>query len=283
MTPVAATLRERFHPLHRLRRHSGFRVVERRLDVPVWARLAGIDWKVRVRLVRHASYLLIRQTPEPELAALFKAIAQVFQPRVFWDVGANFGYYAWLLKSADRELQVSMFEPDASNLELIQATQRRAALPGVAIEPVAISSQAGEALFSVDPVSGATGTLEAADEAFSATHWGVRGQTVSVPTATLDSRRRDAGVDLIKVDVEGHEAHVFRGASSVLEHDRPVIVFESFPGAHDSLALLERVGYVLYDAERRSPDLTRGTNFLAIPEEHDARSGEVFARCTPSG
>ena len=45
-------LRDRFHPLNRLRRHSFSRKVLRIMDIPVWTKLPGVGWKVRARLVQ---------------------------------------------------------------------------------------------------------------------------------------------------------------------------------------------------------------------------------------
>ena len=50
MSRYIYSVRERFHPLNHLRRHSLSRAVLRAMDVPIWATLPGIDWRVRVRL-----------------------------------------------------------------------------------------------------------------------------------------------------------------------------------------------------------------------------------------
>lgn len=265
MNPLEA-IRSRVHPLHRLRRSPAFRAVAAPLDVPVWAGLAGIDFKVRLRLVRHASYLLIRRTPEPEIVALFRAIADVYRPRVFWDVGANFGYYSWLLKSREPELAVALLEPDTANVELIRATIRRAGLPSVEVHAVAASAEDGEAEFALDPVSGATGSLERPEESFAARHWHLRPRSIAVPTVALDSLRSAAErVELVKIDVEGHEEQVLRGAAALLEEDQPIVVFECFRPNSPVLDRFLDLGYGLFDAERPGDHLTHATNYLALP------------------
>lgn len=53
-----------------------------------------------------------------------------------------------------------------------------------------------------------------------------------VPLARLDDLvGTDQRVDFIKVDVEGAELGVLRGAESLFAHQRPVALFESGPGA----------------------------------------------------
>src|SRR5690606_11886840 len=51
---------------------------------------------------------------------------------------------------------------------------------------------------------------------------------VPVRIAPLDSRGLDE-VDFIKIDVEGHELAVLRGASKTIEENRPVILVEVKP------------------------------------------------------
>jgi FkbM family methyltransferase len=49
---------------------------------------------------------------------------------------------------------------------------------------------------------------------------------VSVPVVTLDSVPRPARVSAIKIDVEGYEVRILRGAQQLIEHDRPTIFGE---------------------------------------------------------
>lgn len=275
MTSLGQTLRSRAHPLHHLRRSASFRRIEHRLDVPLWARLHGIDWKVRVRLMRHLSYLLLREGPEPQTAALFRAIAAVGRPRTFWDVGANFGYYSWLLGSRLPELEAVLFEPDPVNVELIEATIGRAG-PRFSLHAVAASSTAATAEFAVDRVSGATGTLERAQDSFGAQHWGVEVTTIQVPTVRLDDVEARRPVDLLKLDVEGHEEQALAGAERLLAEDRPVVVFEAFDGASPVFEQLAGHGYVVCGSGRAGLAL-EDENHLALPREREAELDELAA------
>lgn len=274
---LANAVRSRFHPLHHLRKSATFRRSASRLNVPIWARVYGVDWKVRVRAMQHASFVLVRRTPEPEIVALFIALSRLLEPRVFWDVGANFGYYTWLLKSRDPHLAATLFEPDLSNIELIRGTVRRSGLSLIDVQAVAVSACDGEASFALDEVSGATGTLEDPEGSFSVRHWHVRPPVVSVRTVSLDSHRLLQRPDLIKVDVEGHEEHVFRGARATLEIDRPVVVFECFRRHSPVFDQFRDLGFELYDAERPDGPLDEATNFLALPSERSDRAAELFA------
>lgn len=57
---------------------------------------------------------------------------------------------------------------------------------------------------------------------------------ISVRTARLDDLvPRDQAIDFVKIDVEGAELQVLRGAVATLLRTRPTIVFEHGPGAAD--------------------------------------------------
>lgn len=265
MRQLIRAIRDRLHPLYHLRKSSAFRRVEGHLDIPVWGSLRGVDWRVRMRLMRHASYLVMRESPERGMTTLFCALADVYNPKRFWDVGANFGYYSWLLASRLPDLEVSLFEPDPSNVELIEATIARSGVRSFTLHPVAVSSRDGNADFAVDSVSGATGTLERPSSSFATSNWGVAVASIHVKTVQLDSFAGERPVDLLKIDVEGHEEAVFDGASRTLFEDRPIVVFESFRPGSPLFARLNELGYELYDAERATTDLALAENFLAVP------------------
>jgi hypothetical protein len=100
---------------------------------------------------------------------------------------------------------------------------------------------------------------------------------------------------LVKIDTEGNEGLVLRGAIRTLERCRPVVIFESFPDSArgDLFAFFSAVGYGLVDlpwdpgkASRRL-DVegfvgSRATNFGALPIERicfGAANKAVSSQC----
>jgi FkbM family methyltransferase len=256
-------VRDRFHPLYHARKVPVIREVLAGVDTPTWARLEGIGWPVRVRRVRHASYVVHSTAPESEIAALACVLVDVLRIARFCDVGANFGYYAWLLKSRSPGLAIELVEPEPENLALIDATLTRTPLPGVVVHRVAASDVSGRAVFQRDVVSGATGSLEPADGSFAVRHWSSSVST-EVSTCTLDDLL-SGKVDLLKIDVEGHEERTLDGARGLLVRDRPAVLFECFHGIDGAPAFLRALGYELYDAERFAEPTPVTTNYFAAP------------------
>jgi hypothetical protein len=76
------------------------------------------------------------------------------------------------------------------------------------------------------------------------------GRAIAVGVSTLDAylaQRPPRGRLVIKVDVEGHEAAFFRGASETLERWKPDIVTEvTMPLDARSVARLRELGYWFY-------------------------------------
>lgn len=262
-------VRDRFHPLNHLRRRAFSRKILRTMDIPVWMKLPGVDRKVRVRLVRHAHAFMLPGGMEPAILALFSATAREIGIRSFWDVGANVGYYTWLTKSIAPNAEVRMFEPDADNAALVRQTLSRSGADGIVLREVAVSDRQDQLRFVRDEISGSTGGIQNTMSDFSQEQWGVSGPSVMVDTVTLDTERAHGGVvDLIKIDVEGHEEAVIRGGRKTIERDQPIIIFECFHGGAEIIEFLSRIGYWVGDAERMSDDLPGATNFLALPARH---------------
>lgn len=69
----------------------------------------------------------------------------------------------------------------------------------------------------------------------------------TIPMRTLDSLNiKEEKIDLIKIDVEGMDYEVLKGAESTVKKHKPLILTESFPNSFDkSNAFLTELGYKL--------------------------------------
>ena len=141
------------------------------------------------------------------------------------DAGANVGVHTIrLARLVGRGGEVIAFEPDP---EVVQRTRRNVSLNNLAnvrVIGAALSDEAGEMrLFRPSPWD--TNRARA-----SLTHYRyLTGATATVPVTTVDAACAGAPVALIKIDVEGHEAAVVRGAADTISRHAPSIVFEYAP------------------------------------------------------
>ena len=168
------------------------------------------------------------------------------------DIGANIGYYTVLFaQKVGPDGRVLAFEPNPAMFDEARHNVSINQFANVTIERIALSDRLGELSFFVPAEGrGGHGSL-AQNQSFSAV------DTIRVAASPLDEVLLGCGfgaVDLIKMDVEGGELAVCRGASRLLSGSRkPVIFFESAevlcaPFGYRTfqlLALLESWGYVV--------------------------------------
>lgn len=216
-------------------------------------------------MMRNASYLLNRRSPEPHIAALVLAILRTRPVTHFWDVGANVGYYSWLVASANPGTRVLAIEPDPTNVAVLCESRRHA--PHVDVLDVAVSAADGTATFLRDDISGATGTLGSQQDTFNLRNYGVKPKPIRVTTRSLDSIGLERGFpNLVKIDVEGYEDQVVRGGTRLFER-RPVILIEVFDPGSPALTRLRSSGYVLLSANSLSEEQPDDGNYLGVATE----------------
>lgn len=155
---------------------------------------------------------------EPRVMALFDYLA----PRiaVAYDVGSNWGYYvASLATNPQFTGHVHAFEiapRTFRDLEVIAKGLDRRSDVQVTCHQIGLSDKAGTVRVRHHLFSGMTMIAGEGD---------VAGDPL--PAAKMDELGLDAP-DLIKIDVEGHEAAVLKGARGILSHYHPVIVMENW-------------------------------------------------------
>ncbi len=167
------------------------------------------------------------------------------------DVGANLGYMTSLAAaSVGAGGGVYAFEPHPRAYELLESNVSRwRAMKGtgpVELRQVALSDVAGEG----ELFSGGSTEFDLAVASLSAGEHppaGASTEAISVPLARLDQIEGVNRLSVMKVDVEGHEPSVLRGAGCLLE-DGAIrdIVFEDhdeYPS--ESTAIVEDAGYQL--------------------------------------
>lgn len=144
---------------------------------------------------------------------------------VFFDVGANFGYYSML--ATRNGAQVIAFEPDPALAEnLLLHTKLNGLQDRIQLQRIAVFSRAGEVY--LDPA----GENTAHGSAHVRTSAAPENGTVCVPCTTLDDFiRSHPAPGLLKIDVEGAESEVLKGAEETFESARPLVLCE----VHDAI------------------------------------------------
>lgn len=155
------------------------------------------------------------------------------------DAGANVGVLTTLLAAkAGPAGRVEAFEPHPLLAERLR--ENVGPLPRVTVHELALSDRVGVARF-VTPPDFATneGVGRLAD--------GDPGDGFDVPTATLDGLFPGDRFDVLKLDVEGHEAAALRGAHGVMARGaiRHVVFEDHAIATSTAVGILHATGYTL--------------------------------------
>ncbi len=206
---------------------------------------------------------------DPHLLSL--ARQQVKPGSVVWDIGANVGLFSFAAAElAGPKGSVLAVEPDIWLAQLLRRSARLARGRGLDVQvlPAAIADTPGALVLTVAVRGRAANVLEVCGPSIVA--GGTRERQL-VPTLTLDLLLDVARPpDLLKIDVEGAEIFVLRGATRLLNEIKPIVYCEvDKPRHQEAAAIFKAAGYKLFDGDaapeqRRELDVCTW-NTLACP------------------
>jgi FkbM family methyltransferase len=213
-----------------------------------------------------------------------------------FDVGGHHGLMAVIgARATGPRGRVVSFEPNPASRKQIERHAQLNGVTNIRIEPIALSDRNGEHEFFVQSgdVSWNSTLIKAFADAENTP--GRRIEKISVATCRLDDYVARSGCvpKVIKIDTEGSEFMVLRGALDTIERHRPVLIMEFNPAsaasAHTTIEeyvdLLQRLSYRLrvlrrtvlgyykfalqepFDVRRHA--IASLVNVICMPEERD--------------
>jgi FkbM family methyltransferase len=197
--------------------------------------------------------------------------------KTFIDVGSHIGSVIAEVQHHDSSISIIAIEAIPEKAERLHRKFRR-----VSVYNYAAGDQDGKVSFFINPKQSGYSSLGKATSAE-----GLREITVSM--RRLDDLIFADNVDVIKIDVEGAELGVLRGAKKLIQDNRPVIMFESGPDINELGYTKEQIwefltyaGYTIHIPNRVAHNddglsmegfidshvyPRRCTNYFAIPSE----------------
>ncbi len=173
---------------------------------------------------------------------------------VFYDIGANIGYYSLLAAMENDQIEVVGFEPASGPLFYFRENVQINDFKNIKIEDVALSHQEGEITF-----------YEIKNNKYTYLEHNLAGEgnagsmvsgrnfvPVHVKSTTLDKyvqENKQEKIDLIKMDTEGTEDLILQQAQHVLTAMQPIIICETlFDKIESKLEpILKSYGYEFYN------------------------------------
>ena len=211
---------------------------------------------------------------ERHLSHFFAWLIPGISPAVFFDVGANIGYYTVLAsKFAQSGGRVVAFEPNPSVRAVLHRNIELNACPSVTVDG-RIVGDGRSRLRMVEPADFDEGGY--AVEA---------GESADEPSISIDRYRSETGVapTVIKIDAEGRDFDVVHGALQTMKDVRPPVVFEYRPTMIAAISEikpaplfrgLQAIGYTPYLFRGHSVYAVEMVDFLILQRIYDLNVSE---------
>ena len=200
------------------------------------------DYAVGHTIARTGSY-------EPEVSAAVRKV--LGHGGTFVDVGANVGWFSLLGASlVGPSGRVIAIEPNPLNVALLRDSAKDNGFDNIDMLTMALAAKPGAIALETDGSNGRITPIDGPPaEPIEASF-----VVAARPLDDVLSDARVTRVDAIKIDVEGAEPLVLKGAGETITRYRPVLISEFYPLALDSspwgnangyLAMLRAFGYRL--------------------------------------
>lgn len=162
-----------------------------------------------------------------------KTLLKYLKPDLhFLDIGANIGYYSLLVASQCPAAKIYSFEPDSNNFRLFKTSIHYNGFDDrIQAHQLAVSDTTETILlFDVGTTTNSGAKITAPDkDSFTPFIHTDQPDLQTVQAVRLDDFLVGTPIDLLKIDIEGHEPFAIRGMAELIRHNRPVILAELAP------------------------------------------------------
>jgi FkbM family methyltransferase len=174
--------------------------------------------------------------------------ASASEAKVIFDVGANFGIYSLVALASQPNAIVHAFEPTPEIARSLREAAELNCLKSLFVHEVAVSSQGGQAKLQRVHSEANEGMN------YICSSTGGVGEE-QVRTICLDefcTHRKISNIDLLKLDVQGHESSVLKGTEDLIRRGAVGTIYmelnwasrpDSACAATECIRLLDEVGY----------------------------------------
>ena len=174
----------------------------------------------------HYSRFLLTRGVMPDDGEIGFINKNIDEDTIFFDCGANQGFYSIPIASINRFIQVHAFEPSEKEYKLLKDNLELNKLSDILVNKKAVSSTNKDLLFedknkeNFDTIGGVI-VFDNNNE----------NTTKRIQSVTLDKYTEDLNINkkkniLIKIDIEGHDIDAIYGSEYILNNFFCIIIFE---------------------------------------------------------
>ncbi|MCL9809207.1 FkbM family methyltransferase [Flavobacterium luminosum] len=184
---------------------------------------------------------------EPELLYIHQVLKD---DSVFVDIGTNKGIYLYQAEKVIQNGAIFGFEPNQSLVDYIKPL-----FPKVKLFPLAVSSNTGTSVLHIPKKGNGLQDTRASLE-----EMGEGVEKIEIRTITLDDWAKQENItkiDLVKIDVEGHEFDSIKGCEQILKTLKPIFIIEielrhaNYP-IHEIFDFITGFGYDVFYFDRKT-------------------------------
>ncbi len=186
-----------------------------------------------------------------EAETIGQALKELKTGDVFYDLGANAGYFSLAAAKKVGNTGIAYaFEPMPENIDFLEKHIEANSVPNIEIIPVAVADKEGSVRFTTG------NNLSANTYKESSANYKPNSDFIDVPTDTLDNLvygpKGLRKPSYIKIDVEGAEFDVLKGARKLLQEERPILLLSTHDRYVEGIKeecfdLLKSVGYTDFE------------------------------------
>lgn len=192
---------------------------------------------------------------------------------VFYDLGANAGYFTLMANRVITEGKIYSFEPSPAARQLfeehLKLNSAKITADNISLLPFAISDAEKQIEFSDSNIQKEGNTYIKGSPIFSGTENKITVQCYSVDGLQQQGFERP---DVMKIDVEGAEYDVLQGAVNTLQRYKPCILLAThdchLPGVQEKcVQLLKQLGYIVKHTGNYNKQMDGLDDYIAIHPE----------------
>lgn len=191
---------------------------------------------------------------------------------VFFDIGTNKGEYAYYAEKLINPKYIYLFEPEKKLNKQLQAI-----FSNCNVNNLALSDSKGIHQFKIPIINGVVDNCLSSLEVGNKEENETESIIYEVKTDTLDNFTKEKSIipDLIKIDVEGHELSVLKGAENFISKYQPSLIIEIEQRHHKNINIesvfesFKQKGYNCYYYSKKQSQLFSYNNKTHLTNTKD--------------